>query len=60
MRKLADLIFQRDRLRDELSKIEKEIFVLTQKTPSLNLPFVQETPKDTFQQKPTDSAPLTP
>ena len=42
MRKLADLIFQRDRLREELSKIEKEISVLTQKTPSLNLPFAKD------------------
>lgn len=60
MRKLADLIFQRDRLREELSKIEKEISVLTQKTPSLNLPFAHEIPKDTDQEKPSDSAPLTP
>ena len=60
MRKLADLIFQRERLREELSKIEKEISVLTQKTPSLNLPFAHETPKDRDQQKPSDSAPLTP
>ena len=60
MRKLADLIFQRDRLREELSKIEKEISVLTQKTPSLNLPFAHETPKDRAQEKPSYSAPLTP
>lgn len=60
MRKLADLIFQRDRLREELSKIEKEISVLTQKTASLNLPFAHEIPKDTDQEKPYDSAPLTP
>mgnify|MGYP000884569282 CR=1 FL=1 len=60
MSKLADLIFQRDRLREELSKIEKEISVLTQKTPSLNLPYTHETPKDTDQQKPSDSVPLTP
>lgn len=60
MRKLADLIFQRDRLREELSKIEKEISVLTQKTASLNLPFAHEIPKDTDQEKPSDSAPLTP
>lgn len=60
MRKLADLIFQRDRLREELSKIEKEISVLTQKTASLNLPFAHEIPKDTDQEKPSDPAPLTP
>lgn len=60
MRKLADLIFQRDRRREELSKIQKEISVLTQKTPSLILPFAHETPKDTDQQKPSVSAPLTP
>ena len=58
MRKLADLIFQRDRLREELSKIEKEISVLTQKTPSLNLPFAHETPKDRAQEKPSYFAPL--
>uniref|UniRef100_UPI003FED463A TOTE conflict system archaeo-eukaryotic primase domain-containing protein n=1 Tax=Parasutterella excrementihominis TaxID=487175 RepID=UPI003FED463A len=34
--------------------------VLTQKTPSLNLPFAHETPKNTDQEKPSDSAPLTP
>ena len=60
MRKLADLIFRRDRRREELSKIQKEISVLTQKTPSLILPFAHETPKDTDQQKPSVSAPLTP
>ena len=60
VRKLADLIFQRDRLREELLKIEKEISALTQKTPSLNLPFARETPKDRAQQKPSDSVPLTP
>lgn len=60
VRKLADLIFQRDRLREELLKIEKEISALTQKTPSLNLPFAHETPKDRAQQKPSDSVPLTP
>ena len=55
MRKLADLIFQRDRLREELSKIEKEISVLTQKTPSLNLPFAHETPKDRAQDAPVSA-----
>ena len=52
MRKLADLIFQRDRLREELSKIEKEISVLTQKTPTLSLPFAHEIPRNRAQQAP--------
>lgn len=60
MRKLADLIFQRDRLREELSKIEKEISVLTQKTPTLSLPFAHEIPRNRAQQAPSGAAPLTP